>query len=374
MTFYVTLKEGRVKSLRLLGSKLGKGAFGRVNKVYHLTKHKMEALKVSLRASREGIWTFSNETGVLRELQEKSTHIPGLQKRPHRAKYIHSLAKKSLHEGYFAPLYVSDLLKSVKKGELTTKQRVQATLRLMNALRYCHGKGVTIGDIKLENILVDSDGQSDFADFGSARSESNLFASSAFVHTKASSDKETAEKLKIQIKRDKDPEVTASLLKAHDVFCLGLNLYRMFAQADLCTAYDLSTGGEYPDLSTRNIDLSTTRFNEEHQALFSEMITKMTNPLSYRASMETVCTEYIPQLQSLLLESYLDGEAKRSVSPNPLDSSKTTLSSDTSSEEESQEGTKNQLGGVVLPEADSADGFDKSGFSNPDGSDGGWEF
>jgi serine/threonine protein kinase len=54
---------------------------------------------------------------------------------------------------------------------LPEKEVAKYTLALAEALIYCHSKGVTHRDVKLENIFIGSDGQIKLADFGLATSK-----------------------------------------------------------------------------------------------------------------------------------------------------------------------------------------------------------
>jgi len=53
-----------------------------------------------------------------------------------------------------------------KKGDLTEPEIVKIGMQLCDALEYIHNKGILHCDIKLENVLLDKDGNAKLSDFG----------------------------------------------------------------------------------------------------------------------------------------------------------------------------------------------------------------
>jgi serine/threonine protein kinase len=72
-----------------------------------------------------------------------------------------------------------DLIKS--KGPLPTDELYRCCNEVANGLAYCHSQGISHGDIKPDNILLDSHRRCKLADFGLGRQVDSTVASTDFV-------------------------------------------------------------------------------------------------------------------------------------------------------------------------------------------------
>ncbi|ORE00148.1 CDK1 [Hepatospora eriocheir] len=145
--------------------KIGKGAYGIVYKAIHKETGKVVAIKkIKPSDNNEGIpATTIRETIILKNL--KHENIIGLDEVLHDKdniylvfEYIDSDLKKLIERKRESKqLFNIDIVKSLCK-------------QLVEAVTYCHNKGVFHRDIKPHNILINYDMKLKLADFGLSRS------------------------------------------------------------------------------------------------------------------------------------------------------------------------------------------------------------
>jgi serine/threonine protein kinase len=163
-----TLKAGDVigsyRVIRLLGS----GGMGAVYEVAHLSGGKSKALKIFTSIGSHADFLrkrFIAEGKILKRLNH-----PNLVK-------VHDLA---LDDSTGAPYFTMDVvlgsdgkpctLEDLRRRGVLDEQAVTALYSdLRSALQYLHGEGVVHRDIKLENVLVNSEGHAVLSDFGVSR-------------------------------------------------------------------------------------------------------------------------------------------------------------------------------------------------------------
>ncbi|KAJ8461698.1 hypothetical protein OPV22_034624 [Ensete ventricosum] len=158
------VKEGRGEGLRVLGKyelgrTLGQGNFGKVKYAKHVETGQAFAVKI-LDRSRVQSLNFSDqikrEIGTLKLLKHPSVV------RLHEV----SASKTKI---YMVLEYVNggELFdKIASKGRLSEREGRTLFQQLIDAVSYCHEKGVYHRDLKPENVLVDEKGNIKVSDFG----------------------------------------------------------------------------------------------------------------------------------------------------------------------------------------------------------------
>ncbi|CAL9126640.1 unnamed protein product [Musa textilis] len=158
------VKEGGGEGLRMLGKyvlgrTLGEGNFGKVKYAKHVETGQAFAVKI-LDRSRVQSLNFSDqikrEIGTLKLLKHPSV--------------------VRLHEVSASKTKIYMVLEYVNGGELFDKIALKGRLseregrklfqQLIDAVSYCHDKGVYHRDLKPENVLVDEKGNVKVSDFG----------------------------------------------------------------------------------------------------------------------------------------------------------------------------------------------------------------
>ena len=145
-----------------VGKMLGKGAFGKVNLGMHKITNCLVAVKsinkefLEEEKSRKKV---SKEVHILKKINHKN--IVQLYEVFESAK--HFLIVTEICSG-------GDLLNYVRKRRKLTEDYAKYFFKqLIEALIYCHKKGVVHRDVKLDNILLDHNGKLKLCDFGVSR-------------------------------------------------------------------------------------------------------------------------------------------------------------------------------------------------------------
>jgi len=142
-----------------IGKMLGKGAFGKVNLGMHKLTDSLVAIKSINKEylEEERSWRkVAKEVAILKKINHKN--IVRLFETYESAK--HFLIVMEICSG-------GDLLNYVwKRRKLTEEFSKYFFKQLIEALLYCHKKGIVHRDIKLDNILLDHQGQLKLCDFG----------------------------------------------------------------------------------------------------------------------------------------------------------------------------------------------------------------
>ena len=145
-----------------VGKMLGKGAFGKVNLGMHKLTDALVAIKSINKEFLEEEWTrrrVVREVSILKKINHQN--IVRLYETYESVK--HFLIVIELCSG-------GDLLNYVwKRRKLSENYAKYFFKQLVDALMYCHKKGVVHWDIKLDNILLDHQGKIKLCDFGVSR-------------------------------------------------------------------------------------------------------------------------------------------------------------------------------------------------------------
>ncbi|XP_047166990.1 CBL-interacting serine/threonine-protein kinase 10-like isoform X1 [Vigna umbellata] len=148
-----------------LGRLLGKGTFGKVYYGRSTITNQGVAIKV---IDKNKVIKAGQVDHVKREIS-----IMRLVKHPNVIELFEVMATKS--KIYFVMEYAKggELFKKVAKGKLKEDVAHKYFIQLVNAVDFCHSRGVCHRDIKPENILLDENDNLKISDFGlSALAES----------------------------------------------------------------------------------------------------------------------------------------------------------------------------------------------------------
>lgn len=142
-----------------IGKVMGKGAFGKVNLAIHRLSSKFVALKsinkqfMTEEASKRKVM---QEFNILRRTRQQNV--------------------VRLYESFETPQHIVFVMEVCGGGDLLTYVRRRRKLKedvarhlfkqIITGLRYCHSKNVLHRDIKLDNILLTSQGHVKICDFG----------------------------------------------------------------------------------------------------------------------------------------------------------------------------------------------------------------
>lgn len=143
---------------RVIPGKIGKGSFGKVYSAISILTGETAAVKcLSMKAirSKPAYNKVRREIAIHRQLQ--NSNIVRLYEVFETESNI-----------YFVMEYANngDLLSMVKKGYLQESYAKEIISKIILALEYCHSKKVLHRDIKLDNILLSTDGSVKLCDFG----------------------------------------------------------------------------------------------------------------------------------------------------------------------------------------------------------------
>ena len=129
---------------------------------------------------------------------------------------------------------------------------IEATLsvfsQIVKAVGYCHARGISHGDIKLENVLLSKDGSAKLADFGFAKQSEFVCASEEFCGTLPYSAPEVIQGLEFNAKKA-------------DIWSMGVVLYVMLfgafpysdADATSMVMAQLSNTLVFPENTSENL-------------------------------------------------------------------------------------------------------------------------
>ena len=138
---------------------MGKGAFGKVNLAIHRISNKFVALK-SINKQ------FLSEEASKRKVMQEFNIL-------RRTRHINVVR---LYESFETQQHIIFVMEVCGAGDLLTYVRRRRKLKedvakhmfkqIMEGLRYCHSKNILHRDIKLDNILLTSEGDIKICDFG----------------------------------------------------------------------------------------------------------------------------------------------------------------------------------------------------------------
>ncbi|KAL6998500.1 CBL-interacting protein kinase 2 [Sarracenia purpurea var. burkii] len=148
-----------------LGRLLGQGTFAKVYYGRNLKNDKPVAVKIIDKAN---VFKVGRIDQIKREIS-----VMRLARHPNIVQLYEVMATKT--KIYIVMEYVKggELFNKVAKGRLEEEDARKYFQQLMSAVDFCHGRGVYHRDLKLENLLLDENGNLKVSDFGlSALAES----------------------------------------------------------------------------------------------------------------------------------------------------------------------------------------------------------
>ncbi|MDP1834702.1 MAG: protein kinase [Chlamydiales bacterium] len=169
--------ENRLQITHQTKKILGRGAFGVVYEVLHVTTGEMMALKIAKPDSDSGISSSDANSALYREVRNLETvnggrmHTVGVQS---AARVVYSItgAGKAT-PGYLIPLYSKSLDKLARSPSVDIQQAITYSKQLFSGLAAVHAARIVHTDIKPDNIGVDGE-EAYLADFGVAYSTEGL--------------------------------------------------------------------------------------------------------------------------------------------------------------------------------------------------------
>eukprot|EP00262_Sarcandra_glabra_P010937 TRINITY_DN265_c1_g2_i3.p1 TRINITY_DN265_c1_g2~~TRINITY_DN265_c1_g2_i3.p1 ORF type:complete len:444 (-),score=87.71 TRINITY_DN265_c1_g2_i3:337-1668(-) len=160
---FLTARDSEKKAMRLgkyeLGQTLGEGNFGKVKYAKNVETGQGFAVKI---LEKKKILDFKINEQIKREIGTLK-----LLKHPNVVRLYEVLASKT--KIYMVLEYVTGgelFNKIATKGRLSESNGRKLFQQLIDAVIYCHDKGVFHRDLKLENVLVDSKENIKISDFG----------------------------------------------------------------------------------------------------------------------------------------------------------------------------------------------------------------
>ena len=205
MTFSIGENIGPYRILE----QLGQGGMATVFKAYHASLDRYVALKVLHPAFKEDpnfLGRFEREAKLVARLEHPNI-VP-----------IYDYAEHEGHPYLVMKFIEGETLKArLKKGPLKTREILEITHSVGNALTYAHKKGILHRDVKPSNVLLTPEGEIYLADFGLAR-------------LAAASDSTLSAEILIGTPQYISPEQASGVKDLDgrtDVYCLGVMLYEM---------------------------------------------------------------------------------------------------------------------------------------------------
>ncbi|KAI8982214.1 kinase-like domain-containing protein [Mycotypha africana] len=192
-----------------IGETIGQGTYGKVKKGFHKLTGKVVAIK---KISKQHAAMMAREIHHHRQL--KHPNIVMLYEMITTESAIHIISE------YCSNGDLLDALTKEPTGRCSEPKVRRWCQQLADAIKYCHTRGIVHRDLKLENILLDSNDNAKICDFGFAR----FAQKNQFLETFCGSLSYSAPEV-ILCKKYRGPEC--------DVWSLGVILYTLLA-------------GEYP--------------------------------------------------------------------------------------------------------------------------------
>ncbi|ORX91524.1 Pkinase-domain-containing protein [Basidiobolus meristosporus CBS 931.73] len=190
---------------------LGSGSMGKVKLGLHSTIGEKVAIKIIPRTSSDGKKRSKKENREVRVVREAA--IMSLLNHPNIVKMKEVVVRPSHY--YLIMEYISGgqlLDYIISHGKLKEKHARRFIRQIISAIDYCHQNSIVHRDLKIENILIASDGSIKIIDFGL----SNLFSPQSQLSTFCGSLYFAAPEL-LSAKAYTGPEV--------DIWSIGIILY-----------------------------------------------------------------------------------------------------------------------------------------------------
>lgn len=216
-----------------LGRLLGQGTFGKVYYARSTITNQSVAIKV---INKDRVMKSGQAEQIKREI-----FVMRLVKHPNIIQLYEVMATKS--KIYFVIEYAKggELFDKVAKGKLKEDVAHKYFQQLVNAVDFCHGRGVYHRDIKPENLLLDENGNLKVSDFGlSALADSKR--QDGLLHTPCGTPAYVAPEL---IKRKGYDGATADTWSCGVVLFVLLAGYHPFHDSNLIMMYRKISKADY---------------------------------------------------------------------------------------------------------------------------------
>ena len=175
--FPVIQKGGSIEDY-LLGDILGKGGYAVVRSAIHSPTGKVFALKVYNKS-------FLNKPSRLKSLEKEIAVMKSLD-HPSIVKFhqkIETLTQVIIVMEFVSSKSLLTHIKNKREKLLNEAEAKKIFAQLMDAINYCHQKRVAHRDVKLENILLDTNNNAKLIDFGFSTAFENGEKMSMFCGT-----------------------------------------------------------------------------------------------------------------------------------------------------------------------------------------------
>ena len=143
---FVTINKGDITHIYEVIKKVGEGAYGKIYKVRNKQSGEIRAMKQVMKNRIPDLDKFQTEVKILSKVDHPN--IVRLFEVIEDDKY-YNLLQEFCTGG--------ELLKKTETTKLKEKEVAKIFIQIMSAVAYCHEKGIVHRDLKLENILFETE-------------------------------------------------------------------------------------------------------------------------------------------------------------------------------------------------------------------------